>query len=556
MTALKVMLSCFGLFAIVFTVMNLSYKSDEVEILIVDDFSSSDSHGRSMASIADKWSLGRCKVVEFQTGNTTVLDYLLALAKAAKYAAEHREKKFVLNLSLGSERASELEGVIFRLMKSDGLLAVAAAGNDGKNLLIYPAAFEGVVAIAASNDGARASYSNYGHHVTLCVSVIERRVVKERAIGHGRDAITVRSVITKAGTSKATAKFSGIAALIWSTNPHATKSEVLEVATSYCHPMEGWEYESEQLGKGNLDDFRVLFASSATWWRFSVLATESLLLCLCLLFPPDMNKTLPGRVLAACIACAIATIFFIVDVPWMLRWGFLAISPVFLAAMGLVAFSADRVSADPVKSKGLRLTGKRIVLSSGPACERITRKIAGRLGKLGAEVKLSPKEVAALDRGVDLCSHISKSGAMTITGTTQWLVNRWRPMGPESIQVIGGFSPGWRPMAEELAKRAEGTMPFNSHPLDAKANADLRKAEDAPGYVRRHILPKARAAIETGQFAELIRECSLAIESGRLSRIDLVATYRVRALAYGKTGDLDKALADLTSAIELWGGMG
>ena len=82
MRAFKNMLFFSVLFSLPLIAVNLFGESDEVEILIVDDFRGDESHGRFMTSIARKWSLGRCRVVEFQA-DSTKRDYLMALTKAA-----------------------------------------------------------------------------------------------------------------------------------------------------------------------------------------------------------------------------------------------------------------------------------------------------------------------------------------------------------------------------------------------------------------------------------------------------------------------------------------
>jgi len=335
MMGLKMMLSVYGVFFVVLLCMNSSWKSDDVEILVIDDFRGDDSHGRSMKSMAQAWSLGRCKIVEFQTRGAE-WDYLLAVVKAAKYAARHRGKKFVLNVSLGSKERFKLEERILRLLESDNILAVAAAGNDGENRPVYPAAFDGVAAIAASENGARASYSNYGRHVVLCVPVAKRKIVKEKVAYDGRgDVLIETSVRIKAGTSDASAKFSGIAALLWCATPHVDKAEVMRLAKSYCRPMDDRAYKSGLLGKGNLDDFRVLFAHPATWWRFLTLVAESFLLYLILLVSPGIKTSVWARTIIASFACVAAfSLLFLTDLPSFLSWGSLAVPPVFLAGLG------------------------------------------------------------------------------------------------------------------------------------------------------------------------------------------------------------------------------
>ncbi|MEJ5336328.1 MAG: S8 family serine peptidase [Thermus sp.] len=83
------------------------------------------------------------------------------LAKALRAAADRGA--VVLNLSLGSP--APLDGVVQDALNyalSKGSLPVAAAGNNGTDGLMYPAAYPGVLAVGSARlDGARSDFSNY-----------------------------------------------------------------------------------------------------------------------------------------------------------------------------------------------------------------------------------------------------------------------------------------------------------------------------------------------------------------------------------------------------------
>ncbi len=74
----------------------------------------------------------------------------------------------VINLSLGSPQPSAiLENAVDRAT-SRGVVVVAAAGNEGTSTKFYPAAYENVIAVAATSrrDG-RAGFSNFGNWVDV-----------------------------------------------------------------------------------------------------------------------------------------------------------------------------------------------------------------------------------------------------------------------------------------------------------------------------------------------------------------------------------------------------
>ena len=76
----------------------------------------------------------------------------------------------VMNLSIGGTASSRTETLLFRRLEAEGVLSVAAMGNeflDG-NPKQYPAAYKGVLAVGAvSEKRQRSWFSNTGHHIDL-----------------------------------------------------------------------------------------------------------------------------------------------------------------------------------------------------------------------------------------------------------------------------------------------------------------------------------------------------------------------------------------------------
>ncbi|HUP17968.1 MAG TPA: S8 family serine peptidase [Acidimicrobiia bacterium] len=89
-----------------------------------------------------------------------------AIANGITFAAANGAK--VINMSFGGTEISQAEIDAINLADSAGVLIVASAGNSNVATKNYPAAYEPVMAIAATdwNDG-KASYSNYGDWVDL-----------------------------------------------------------------------------------------------------------------------------------------------------------------------------------------------------------------------------------------------------------------------------------------------------------------------------------------------------------------------------------------------------
>ncbi|MBM3670831.1 MAG: hypothetical protein FJW86_01395 [Actinobacteria bacterium] len=70
----------------------------------------------------------------------------------------------VINLSLGGSSCSSSQQAAVDYAESQGVVVVAAAGNDDVNVPIYPAGFEGeVIAVGSTTSAnAKSSFSNYG----------------------------------------------------------------------------------------------------------------------------------------------------------------------------------------------------------------------------------------------------------------------------------------------------------------------------------------------------------------------------------------------------------
>ncbi|MDG5499340.1 S8 family peptidase [Marinobacter sp. BGYM27] len=93
-------------------------------------------------------------------------DLIAAIDSLAALPASQRPQ--IMNLSLGSTgRSSQLEAAINRAANA-GILIVAAAGNDGNSIPVYPAAFDNVIGVGAVDGGrVRAGYSNFGNWIDL-----------------------------------------------------------------------------------------------------------------------------------------------------------------------------------------------------------------------------------------------------------------------------------------------------------------------------------------------------------------------------------------------------
>lgn len=95
-------------------------------------------------------------------GSFTYAEIVKALRKAIELDVH------LVNMSLGGAVYSSLLENVVREAWSKGITIIAAAGNEGSNLLNYPAAFDTVISVGATDmQGTRAYFSNYGSRVDV-----------------------------------------------------------------------------------------------------------------------------------------------------------------------------------------------------------------------------------------------------------------------------------------------------------------------------------------------------------------------------------------------------
>jgi len=135
------------------------------------------------------------------------------VARAIIYAADNGAD--IISMSFGgSESLLEEDAIDYAVNK--GVILVAAAGNNGNNNSVYPAAYKNVLSVAATNkEGEKASYSTYGSWVDLAAPGDD---IYSTWIGGGFQSLT--------GTSMATPIVSGTVALLLSVNPTLNVKDV------------------------------------------------------------------------------------------------------------------------------------------------------------------------------------------------------------------------------------------------------------------------------------------------------------------------------------------
>jgi hypothetical protein len=140
----------------------------------------------------------------------------VALSNAAAglvWATNHGAR--VVNMSFGKTKPGTVMEDAVRYARSHGVVLVASAGNEGNRAKFYPAAYRGVLSVAAVDENdVLTSWSTHGDWVKLAAPACAYTTYKKATWGDF------------CGTSASAPIVSGIAAMILAYKPDAQRSDV------------------------------------------------------------------------------------------------------------------------------------------------------------------------------------------------------------------------------------------------------------------------------------------------------------------------------------------
>jgi thermitase len=139
----------------------------------------------------------------------------------------------IISMSIGGWGDSELVHEAVKYAYDAGVLLVAAAGNSATNVKLYPAGYDEVISVAATDENDNPAYfSNWGDWIELA------------APGVNIYSTVPGGYMSESGTSMACPHVAGVAALVWSQYPNRTRDWVRM-----------WlRYAADDLGPKGFDD--------------------------------------------------------------------------------------------------------------------------------------------------------------------------------------------------------------------------------------------------------------------------------------------------------------
>ena len=139
------------------------------------------------------------------------------IAAGIRWAVDHGAR--VINMSLGGDVDTTVERNAVAYAIQQGVVVVAAMGNDNTTTPSYPGAYPDVIAVGATNpNDTRASFSNMGPHIDVA------------APGVGiQSTYWDNTYANLQGTSMASPHVAGVAALILSCNPNLPAAQVGQI---------------------------------------------------------------------------------------------------------------------------------------------------------------------------------------------------------------------------------------------------------------------------------------------------------------------------------------
>jgi hypothetical protein len=180
----------------------------------------------------------------------------------------------IINLSLSGTNYSFLEQDIYDAVRAEGVIVVAAGGNNASSQPVYPAAYDGVLAVSGVDiNEQQAHYSNFGSYIDLAAPGGDISV-DLNGDGNGDGVLSTAASVDLIGnlsygysylegTSMAAAHASGVIALMKAVNPTLTPDVLDELLVSGSITQDlGGPGRDDLYGYGLIDAQKAVLAAA------------------------------------------------------------------------------------------------------------------------------------------------------------------------------------------------------------------------------------------------------------------------------------------------------
>lgn len=167
----------------------------------------------------------------------------------------------VINMSWGGPQSSAAGQALMNAAADNGIICVAAAGNNNSSVPMYPCSFDNVFCVGATDaNDVRAVFSNYGPNVDVMapgVDILSCLAGQPNAYGE------------QSGTSMAAPFVAGLCGLMLSQNPMLSPDEVQECIESTCDNINNLNPSYiGQIGAGRVNALQAMICVSSVYAAF------------------------------------------------------------------------------------------------------------------------------------------------------------------------------------------------------------------------------------------------------------------------------------------------
>jgi len=200
-------------------------------------------NNKGIAAIGGNVKLMAVKTKESTTSGSSLQAGMEGVAYSIAAGAD------VISMSWGGPAYSQTLQDLLAIAHQKGITLVAAAGNSSTNAPMYPASYEHVISVGATNqDDEKAFFSNYGDKIDVMAPGFE---IWSTVAGNGYDF--------KNGTSMACPLVAGLAALMLSYDANISPKDIEECLKSTCENIDAQNGSFlGEIGAGRIQAFEAL----------------------------------------------------------------------------------------------------------------------------------------------------------------------------------------------------------------------------------------------------------------------------------------------------------